>query len=129
MEYGFGAHDYPTTGVFEVDPKSCPGFSYRRSILLGYTNMLPFEFREFIDNLASDYHGDSYHLILKNCNHFTRDVSMRLTGKSTPKWVNRVAHLSKDSPFIRANFCFLYISCVKFLDTRRSYVAAYLSFL
>ena len=132
MEYGFGAHDYPTTGVFEVDPKSCPGFSYRRSILLGYTNMLPFEFREFIDNLASDYHGDSYHLILKNCNHFTQDASMKLTGKSIPKWVNRVAHLSKGSSLISTIFRILYISHLKFLDTRRRvvhYMAAKFSVL
>ncbi|KAI9111106.1 hypothetical protein K1719_017981 [Acacia pycnantha] len=41
MEYGFGAHDYPSSGVFEVEPRSCPGFIYRRSVLLGGTDILP----------------------------------------------------------------------------------------
>ncbi|GJN30594.1 hypothetical protein PR202_gb18909 [Eleusine coracana subsp. coracana] len=35
VEYAFGAHDYPTSGVFEVEPRQCPGFRFRKSILLG----------------------------------------------------------------------------------------------
>ncbi|OAY63629.1 DeSI-like protein [Ananas comosus] len=93
MEYGFGAHEYPASGVFEVEPKSCPGYVFRRSVCLGTIDMSPSEFRLFIENLAGQYHGDTYHLIAKNCNHFTNDVCMRLTGKSIPGWVNRLARL------------------------------------
>ncbi|CAL9091868.1 unnamed protein product [Musa textilis] len=93
LEYGFGAHDFPTSGVFEVEPKTCPGFLYRCSILLGHTTMPPAEFRTFIESIATEYHGDTYHLISKNCNHFTDDVSKRLTGKPIPQWVNRLAGL------------------------------------
>ncbi|XP_008790840.1 deSI-like protein At4g17486 [Phoenix dactylifera] len=93
MEYGFGAHEYPTSGVFEVEPKSCPGFIFRRSVFLGTTDMSHSEFRLFIEHLAGRYHGDSYHLIAKNCNHFTDDVCIRLTGKRIPGWVNRLARL------------------------------------
>ncbi|KAK8945359.1 DeSI-like protein [Platanthera guangdongensis] len=87
MEYGFGAHDYATSGVFEVEPKSCPGFVFRRSLWLGATDMSRAEFRMFIEQLSGKYYGDTYHLIAKNCNHFTDDVCMRLTGKSIPGWV------------------------------------------
>uniref|UniRef100_A0A5B6ZYE5 PPPDE domain-containing protein n=1 Tax=Davidia involucrata TaxID=16924 RepID=A0A5B6ZYE5_DAVIN len=93
MEYGFGAHDFPVSGVFEVEPKSCPGFIYRCSIPLGRINMAPSEFRMFIESIASDYHGDTYHLMSKNCNHFTDDISWRLTGRQIPGWVNRLARL------------------------------------
>ncbi|KAG6770000.1 hypothetical protein POTOM_025667 [Populus tomentosa] len=93
-EYGFGAHDFPASGVFEVEPRSCPGFIYRCSIPLGRINMPPFEFRTFIESAASEYHGDTYHLISKNCNHFTDDMSWRLTGKCIPGWVNRLARLA-----------------------------------
>ncbi|ERN00211.1 hypothetical protein AMTRI_Chr13g115900 [Amborella trichopoda] len=93
LEYGFGAHDFPTSGVFEVEPKSCPGFIYRRSIFLGSTDMSLSEFRTFMENLAGKYHGDTYHLIAKNCNHFSDDVCMKLTGKPIPGWVNRLARL------------------------------------
>ncbi|XP_018845929.1 deSI-like protein At4g17486 [Juglans regia] len=90
-EYGFGAHDLPASGVFEVEPRSCPGFIYRCSIPLGRITMVPFDFRKFLENVASEYHGDTYHLISKNCNHFTDDISWRLTGKHIPGWVNRLA--------------------------------------
>ncbi|KAI7748137.1 hypothetical protein M8C21_019586 [Ambrosia artemisiifolia] len=92
-EYGFGAHDFPISGVFEVEPKSCPGFIYRCSIPIGHVTKSPSEFREFIETVASEYHGDTYHLISKNCNHFTDDISQRLTGKRIPGWVNRLAKL------------------------------------
>ncbi|XP_077244980.1 deSI-like protein At4g17486 isoform X2 [Tasmannia lanceolata] len=93
MEYGFGAHEYATSGVFEVEPKSCPGFIYRRSVSLGSIDMSRSEFRLFMEHISGRFHGDTYHLIAKNCNHFTDDVCMRLTGKPIPGWVNRLARL------------------------------------
>jgi len=92
-EYAFGAHDYATSGVFEVEPKHCPGFTFRRSVLLGTTELNALEFRSFIEQCADEYHGDTYHLIAKNCNHFSDDVSRRLMGRSIPGWVNRLAHI------------------------------------
>ena len=93
MEYGFGAHEFPASGVFEVEPTKCPGFVYRCSISLGRINMPSNETRTFIETVASDYNGDTYHLISKNCNHFTDDILWRLTGKRIPGWVNRLARL------------------------------------
>nr|XP_024381526.1 deSI-like protein At4g17486 [Physcomitrium patens]XP_024381527.1 deSI-like protein At4g17486 [Physcomitrium patens]XP_024381528.1 deSI-like protein At4g17486 [Physcomitrium patens]XP_024381529.1 deSI-like protein At4g17486 [Physcomitrium patens]PNR50826.1 hypothetical protein PHYPA_010012 [Physcomitrium patens] len=92
-EYAFGAHDYPTSGVFEVDPKQCPGFTFRRSVHLGTTSLNAAEFRSFMEQCADEYYGDSYHLIVKNCNHFSDDVCRRLTGKPIPGWVNRLARV------------------------------------
>ncbi|XP_019421690.1 PREDICTED: deSI-like protein At4g17486 isoform X1 [Lupinus angustifolius] len=97
MEYGFGAHEYPTSGVFEVEPRSCPGFIFRRSVLLGTTDMSHSEFRSFMERLSSKYHGDTYHLIAKNCNHFTDEVCQQLTGKPIPAWVNRLARVVSGS--------------------------------
>lgn len=105
-EYGFGAHDFPVSGVFEVEPKSCPGFIYRCSISLGRINMPQPEFRTFIERIASEYHGDTYHLISKNCNHFTDDISQKLTGKHIPGWVNRLARLGKVVLFINEHSAF-----------------------
>ena len=93
MEYGFGAHDFSSSGVFEVESKCCPGFVYRRTIWLGTTEMSREEFRSFIEKLAAKYHGNTYHLISKNCNHFTDDVCKNLTGKPIPGWVNRLARV------------------------------------
>lgn len=95
VEYAFGAHDYPTSGVFEVDPRQCPGFKFRKSIFMGTTCLDPFQVREFMERQSANYNGDTYHLIVKNCNHFCADICHKLTGKRVPKWVNRLARIGK----------------------------------
>ena len=99
VEYAFGAHDYPTSGVFEVEPRQCPGFKFRKSIFIGTTSLDPIQVREFMERQAASYNGDMYHLIVKNCNHFCKDICYQLTGKSIPTWVNRLARLGIFSPF------------------------------
>ncbi|XVF63908.1 hypothetical protein PTKIN_Ptkin09bG0124300 [Pterospermum kingtungense] len=93
VEYAFGAHDYPTSGVFEVEPRKCPGFKFRKSIFIGTTSLDPIQVREFMELHSVRYHGDTYHLIVKNCNHFCKDICHELTGKHIPKWVNRLAKI------------------------------------
>ncbi|XP_038888486.1 deSI-like protein At4g17486 [Benincasa hispida] len=93
VEYAFGAHDYPTSGVFEVEPRRCPGFKFRKSIFMGTTCLDPIQFREFMERNSANYNGDTYHLIVKNCNHFCEDICYKLTGKHIPKWVNRLARI------------------------------------
>ncbi|XP_022141433.1 deSI-like protein At4g17486 isoform X2 [Momordica charantia] len=93
VEYAFGAHDHATSGIFEVEPRQCPGFTFRKSICIGRTNLGPKEVRSFMEKLAEEYSGNTYHLITKNCNHFCNDVCVRLAGKPIPSWVNRLARL------------------------------------
>ncbi|KAL9282650.1 putative PPPDE putative peptidase domain-containing protein [Arabidopsis thaliana] len=93
FEYGYGAHEYSSSGVFEVEPRSCPGFIFRRSVLLGTTSMSRSDFRSFMEKLSRKYHGDTYHLIAKNCNHFTEEVCLQVTGKPIPGWINRMARV------------------------------------
>ncbi|KAL1193066.1 DeSI-like protein [Cardamine amara subsp. amara] len=93
VEYAFGAHDYATSGVFEVEPRQCPGFKFKKSIFIGTTNLNPTQVREFMEDMACSYYGNMYHLIAKNCNHFCQDVCYKLTGKKIPKWVNRLAQI------------------------------------
>ncbi|KAH9620594.1 hypothetical protein KSS87_005708 [Heliosperma pusillum] len=92
-EYAFGAHDYPTSGVFEIEPRKCPGFKFRKSIFMGMTALNPSEVREFMEEQSCHYYGDTYHLIIKNCNHFCDDMCYKLTGRRIPKWVNRLAKI------------------------------------
>ncbi|KAG8381708.1 hypothetical protein BUALT_Bualt05G0000800 [Buddleja alternifolia] len=93
VEYAFGAHEHSTTGIFEVEPKHCPGFMFRKSMLIGRTDLDPKEVRGFMEKLAEEYSGNTYNLITKNCNHFCNDVCLRLTRKPIPRWVNRLARL------------------------------------
>ncbi|XP_039052690.1 deSI-like protein At4g17486 isoform X2 [Hibiscus syriacus] len=93
IEYAFGAHEYPTTGIFEAEPKQCEGFSFRKSILIGKTELGPMDVRGIMEDLAEEYKGNAYNLITKNCNHFCNDACIRLTGNPIPSWVNRLARI------------------------------------
>ncbi|CAF1862128.1 hypothetical protein Bca4012_033194 [Brassica carinata] len=93
VEYAFGAHEAPSTGIFEVEPKKCPGFTFRKSILVGKTDMAAKEVRVFMEKLAEEYRGNKYNLISRNCNHFCNEVCVKLTQKPIPRWVNRLARL------------------------------------
>ncbi|XP_059653840.1 deSI-like protein At4g17486 isoform X2 [Cornus florida] len=100
VEYAFGAHDYPTSGVFEVEPRKCPGFRFRKSIFMGMTYLDHIQIREFIEHQSASYIGDTYHLVVKNCNHFCEDICFKLTGNQMPKWVNRLARIGSLCNFI-----------------------------
>lgn len=95
IEYAFGAHEYPTTGIFEGEPKKCDGFTFRKSILIGKTDVGPLEVRAVMEQLAEEYKGSAYNLITKNCNHFCNDACIRLTANPIPSWVNRLARIGK----------------------------------
>ncbi|XP_078437728.1 deSI-like protein At4g17486 [Wolffia australiana] len=93
VEYAYGAHDHPSTGIFSGEPRQCPGFRFRKSILIGRTDLGPREVRSLMAKMAESYSGSSYHLITKNCNHFCNDVCLRLVGRTIPRWVNRLANI------------------------------------
>ncbi|KAK1287914.1 DeSI-like protein [Acorus calamus] len=93
VEYAYGAHEHPTTGIFEGEPRQCPGFTFRKSILIGRTDLTQREVRSLIERLAVEYTGNAYNLITKNCNHFCNDLCLPLAGKPIPRWVNRLAKL------------------------------------
>jgi len=93
IEYAFGAHEYPSTGIFEGEPKQSEGFTFRKSILIGKTDLGPLEVRATMEQLSENYKGSSYNLITKNCNHFCDDTCIKLTGNPIPSWVNRLARI------------------------------------
>ncbi|KAM3268994.1 deSI-like protein [Capsicum chacoense] len=93
VEYAFGAHEYPTTGIFEGEPKQCEGFRFRKAILIGWTEMSDGEVRRVMEELGEKYKGNAYNLISKNCNHFCNDACLKLTDNPIPSWINRLARI------------------------------------
>ena len=43
----------------------------RESILIGSTDFLQEDVVKIVEQLGREYKGDQYHLLNKNCNHFT----------------------------------------------------------
>ncbi|KAM7256530.1 hypothetical protein ACFE04_012271 [Oxalis oulophora] len=96
IEYAYGGHEDPTTGIFKSVPQQCVGFKLRKSILIGKTNLDPAQVKSMMDKLAKDYKGDAYNLLTKNCNHFCNDVCLSLTGNPIPSWINRLARIGNE---------------------------------
>lgn len=91
-EYAYGAHDFSSSGIFETAPRKTPGtVGFRQSIKVGRTFLTRQEVDELCDRLGEEYRGNQYHLLARNCNHFTSDLTRELTGKGSPSWVNRLA--------------------------------------
>ena len=48
---------------------------YRQSIHVGYTDFTDKEVKKIVQELGKDFRGDRYHLMNKNCNHFSGALS------------------------------------------------------
>lgn len=91
-EYAYGAHDHSASGIFETPPKGVPGtVGIRQSMYVGQTMLSRREVEVLCYELGAEFRGDQYHLLARNCNHFTSSFVKALTGKSGPGWVNRLA--------------------------------------
>lgn len=47
----------------------------RQTIKLGSTDFNPNDVKNIVDQLGKDFRGDHYHLLNKNCNHFTTELT------------------------------------------------------
>lgn len=94
-EFAFGGHDYDAPGVFATDPQRAPGtVALREVIHMGYTTLSQKEIYEVIKDMCQQYKGNKYHLLQMNCNTFSSDLCLRLTGRRPPSYVNRLADVA-----------------------------------
>ena len=83
-----------------ADGWSClPAVLYREGIKIGETDLTPQQVQQVVQELGQQYKGNTYHLLERNCNHFSSDLCKRLTGKPAPLWVSiacccRESHIS-----------------------------------
>eukprot|EP00299_Pterocystis_sp_00344_P003504 c14266_g1_i1.p1 GENE.c14266_g1_i1~~c14266_g1_i1.p1 ORF type:complete len:226 (+),score=32.10 c14266_g1_i1:32-679(+) len=97
-EYTFGgngeAEHSDQTGVFSHTPKGLPN-TVRDQVLIGHTSLTPSQVESIVSKLSSHFLARTYHLIHRNCNHFSDEFAHQLCGQGLPNYVNRVAYLAR----------------------------------
>jgi len=100
IEYSFGGHDYDWTGVYTIEPRAAVGVKYRESVDIGDVVVSPQEMEVLVEELSAKYLGNTYHMLNRNCNHFSNELCERLTGISIPGYINRLAYLGSLVPCV-----------------------------
>lgn len=104
IEYAFGGHPFPISGIFEIAPRDVEELGdqmkFKETLIVGTTDFTPSDIKCIVELLGQQFRGDQYHLLNKNCNHFSAAFLQELCGKELPSWVNRLAAVSSHIPFI-----------------------------
>ena len=101
-EYAYGGHEHPgVTGVYFTRPRlEPPGGRFKLAIQSGSTTRSQRDLEELIHEVSAMFLGPGYNLLTRNCNHFTSYLVERLTGQSSPSWLNRAAGIGLALPCI-----------------------------
>ncbi|CAF0759698.1 unnamed protein product [Brachionus calyciflorus] len=125
VEYGYGGHPFPFSGIFEMIPKDTEelgeSFKFKESIEIGRTDFTKSEIEQIIALIGREFRGIDYHLINKNCNSFSSKFCKTLCGEDIPPWVNRLAYISTYVPFIERMIPREWISPIAIQHTLENY--------
>eukprot|EP01035_Chromulina_nebulosa_P019696 gene19696-25618_t len=88
-------YTFSQSGVFSHTPRDLNGSpaAFRENIKLGTYNGSSQDIQSIISDLRSVFKGSDYHIVNRNCNSFSNELSLRLLGKEIPSYINRMANI------------------------------------
>lgn len=91
LEWSFGYSPEEKTGVYSCHPRSNKQHKYRESVAMGGTPLAPELVSEILGQLAREWPGRSYDLLVRNCCHFSDALCRRLGVGPAPAWMTALA--------------------------------------
>lgn len=80
-------------GIFSHPPKKAMGATFRESVDLGTYTGSSNDLHDVIEDLRTQFKGEDYNLLVKNCNCFSDELLRRIGKQGIPGYVNRLAYL------------------------------------
>jgi len=89
-EYSYRGRHGPGSGVFAVRPKTACR-SFRESVPMGHTTLSESQVLGLLEALMTEWQGNRYDLLKRNCCHFCNEFCTRLGVGSIPEWTTHLA--------------------------------------
>lgn len=93
QEWSFGYRPNEESGVYGCKPRECDLHIYRESVPMGVSKLSEQEVRDLIAVMATEWTGDCYEILRRNCCHFSAALCSRLGVRKPPMWVMNLAAL------------------------------------
>jgi len=91
-EWSFGmTFDDWSTGITWNPPGENPDHTFCETLSMGYTTLSPTQVWQLIEEMKTEWRGCTYHLLSRNCHHFSDSFCQRLGVNRIPTWLNDLA--------------------------------------
>eukprot|EP00045_Choanoeca_perplexa_P000148 m.13146 g.13146 ORF g.13146 m.13146 type:complete len:158 (-) comp10102_c0_seq1:67-540(-) len=95
----FGQEYYYGGGILKAQPYTTPAGRPLEEVAYGHTEVPQWLFEQHLEGLRDEFHAGNYHLLNKNCNHFTEEALSFLTGDKLPDKVSSLPTEFLSTPF------------------------------
>ncbi|KAF6773747.1 hypothetical protein AHF37_07232, partial [Paragonimus kellicotti] len=100
-EYCYGGHPLNYSGIFALVPQDTevlgPNYSHKTTIVMGRTDFTESDVALILEDMGPYYRGDQYHLLHRNCNHFS-DAFVQIQQDYSSSLCNFELDNSQDEP-------------------------------